>query len=120
VSFYEIGIPSIAAGAGAAAITHQGATSAAARLREYGVFVTTAVVTSVLLGRPANTPVGTGPTLANAVDPDSSPASVVNTHTTWSTAPTTPTVVFRRISLPAVTGAGIVWGWNPGEEIVLS
>lgn len=120
MAFYELGMATVAAATAAPAATTQGATTVSAMVREIGEVCNAATASSVLIGRPANTPVGTGATVGSATNPDSSPASVVNSHSTWSTAPTVPTVVFRRVTLPAVIGAGIVFVWNAGEELFLS
>lgn len=120
MAFYEVGFASVAATTGAAYSSFKGDTGASAFLRETGSFCNAATASSLLLGRPANTPVDTTTTVGNAVNPDASEAAVGRIASTWSTAPTTPTVVFRRILLPATIGAGIIWVWNPGEEIVTS
>lgn len=119
MGFYEQGVASVAAATVASYQTIH-ANAQAARLREYGAFCNAATASPFLLGRPANTPVATTSVLFNAVDPDTDAVSVTNMDSAWSTAPTTPTVIFRRVALPATIAAGIVFVWNPGEEIVLS
>jgi hypothetical protein len=45
----------------------------------------------------------------------------LTTATAWGTAPTlagTP-LYLARATLPASLGAGWVWSWNPGEELVI-
>lgn len=120
MAFYEIGHVSVAAAAGAAASTIMGSTTRESRIRELGTFNNAATAGNILIGRPANTPVQTGPTVGNPTDPDDAAATATAVASTWSTAPTTPTTVYRRIGLPASIAAGIVWTWNPGEEISLS
>lgn len=51
---------------------------------------------------------------------DAVPASVTNYDTAWSTAPTTPTIIYRLITLPATIGAGYVASWQLGMGIQLS
>lgn len=120
MGFYEQGVASVAAATVASYQTMRASTSREALLREYGAFCNAATASPFLLGRPANTPTATTSVLFNAVNPDQSVASTSNMDSAWSTAPTTPTVIFRRVSLPATIAAGIVFVWNPGEEIVLS
>jgi hypothetical protein len=38
----------------------------------------------------------------------------------WGTPPTVPTNFFRRVSLPATIGAGVIWTFPRGLRIVLS
>jgi len=120
MAFYEVGVASVAAATVAAYSDLHGATTVSAKIREFGAFCNAATASPFLLGRPGNTPVATTNALGNAVNPDSGVASAVNSGTAWSTAPTTPTVIYRRAALPATIAAGIVFVWNPGEEIVLS
>jgi hypothetical protein len=118
--FYEIGAASVAAATVASYHSMHAATADAARLREYGAFCNAATASPFLLGRPANTPVATTSTLFNATNPDVDTAAVTNFDTAWSTAPTTPTVIYRRVALPATIAAGIVFVWGEGDEIVMS
>jgi hypothetical protein len=39
----------------------------------------------------------------------------------WTTAPTLPAtpIYLRRVGLPATVGAGWIWTWNPGEELIV-
>jgi hypothetical protein len=118
--FYEIGYPSVAAAAAAAYSTFKGDVAVSSFVREAGSFTNAATASSIILGRPGNTPVDTGTTVLNAVQADTQEATLARIASTWSTAPTVPTIVFRRINLPATAGSGIVWVWNPGEEIFTS
>lgn len=120
MGFYEAGTASVAAGTGAAYQTLHGTTAQAARVCEAGFFCDAATASPLLIGRPANTPVATTSVLGNAVNPDTDAAATVNVDSAWSTAPTTPTVVYRRVVLPAVVGAGIVFVWDEGQQLVLS
>jgi hypothetical protein len=62
----------------------------------------------------------TSPLTAQAIDP-ASPAGTATIATAWGTAPTLAAspVYLTRVSLPATLGAGWVWAWNPGEELVV-
>jgi hypothetical protein len=86
---------------------------------ELGIFATTAVAGEVGTGRPANTPAGalTG-TLVQAGDGSDEAGTTTNTTSWATTQPTAPTNPMRRIQLPAVIGAGIVWTWGPGELMI--
>ena len=121
MAFYRIGKASVAAAAGASYATVRGATTVGAEVLSYGYFCNAATASSVQAARPANTPVATTSSLLNAINPDADPASVVNFDTAWSTAPTTPTVIFDLITLPATIGAGYLYGPVPvGHGIRLS
>lgn len=118
--FYEQGLASVAAATGAAYLTMHASTTDSARLREFGAFCNAATASPFLIGRPANTPVATTSVLFNAINPDTDTAAITNMDTAWSTAPTTPTVIYRRVALPATIAAGIIFVWNEGEEILMS
>src|SRR5262245_28149473 len=100
MSFYEQGVASVAAATVASYPTIRASTTREAYLREYAAFCNAATASPFLLGRPANTPVATTSVLFNAVNPDAGVASTSNMDSAWSTAPTTPTVIFRRVALP--------------------
>jgi hypothetical protein len=120
MGFYEVGIASVAAATVAPYQTLHGATTVVPRIREAGFFCNAATASPFSIGRPANTPTATTSVLGKAVDPDTDIAALTNVDSAWSTAPTTPTTIYRLASLPATIAAGIVFVWNPGEEIVLS
>lgn len=120
MAFYEVGIASVAAATGAAYQTAHAAATDTAYLREYGAFCNAATASPFSIGRPANTPVASTSVLGKAVNLDADPVSVTNVDSAWSTAPTTPTTIYRLASLPATIAAGIVFVWNPGEEIVMA
>lgn len=120
MGWYEGGIASVAAAAAASYATLKGDTTRDVELDELAMYCNAATASSILLGRPANTPVDTTTVLLNARKPDSQVAALTRWGTAWSTAPTVPTVVFRRITLPATIGAGVVWVWAYGFGIDLS
>ena len=120
MGWYEIGKASVAAATGAAYQTYAGATTTDAELAEIAAFCNAATASSFSIARPANTPVATGTAVFNAMNPDSAVAALSTWAGTWSTAPTTPTVIFRMITLPATIGAGYVAVWPYGFGLRMS
>jgi hypothetical protein len=91
-------------------------------IREIGIFVAVAgAAPTVGIVRPnaiGVTP--TAPKTVQAVDP-ANPAGTVTSAVAWGTAPTlaaTP-LYLARAALPATVGAGVIFSWNPGEELVV-
>ena len=115
---YSVGIQSVAAVSGAAFATMHTGANIRARIREIGLFVNAATASSIGLIRPSNGPVATTSFLGQAEDA-AAPASTVNLDNAWSTAPTIGALFLRRITLPATIGNGVVWTWNPGEELIV-
>lgn len=62
----------------------------------------------------------TSPKTAVAEEP-AAPTGTVTSATAWSTPPTLPgtPVYLRRVGLPATVGAGWVWTWGYGEELIV-
>src|SRR5215211_2602165 len=80
-------------------------------IKEIGIFMGAATASTFGLGRPAA--IGVTPTSPVTVQPND-PADAAGNATTavaWVTAPTTPTssIYLRRIGLPGVIGAGVIW-----------
>jgi hypothetical protein len=122
------GIYSIAKNSAAVAVTGGGilgelsAVTNRVKVREIGVFMnsTAGGAVTVAVGRPGNTPTTGTAALGNAedmVDTQAATSSLITAG--WGTAPTVPTVIYRQIVLPATVGAGVIWQWAPGDEIVL-
>ena len=87
-------------------------------LLELGIFVGSAPASGpeVGIGLPGNTPAGTlTGTTVTANDPTDETGTGVLVTTFGTTQPTAPASFRRRILLPAVIGAGIVWTWERGE-----
>ena len=98
-----------------------GYTTIRARVREIGVFMnsTAGGAVTVGLGRPGNTPTTGTAALVQAEDAGD-PAGTTNVYTAgWGTAPTVPSTFFRMAVLPATVGAGVIWSWAPGDELIL-
>lgn len=115
MAFYEVGVRTPAAAAGAAFATLHTGASLRARLREVHLFSTAATAASIGIVRASNTPVATTSTPGQAQDP-AEPASTINVDTAWSTAPTVGANFLRRIDLPATIGSGVIWAWPDGQS----
>lgn len=91
-----------------------------AKIMEIGLFLASETASTFGLGRPAD--IGITPTSPVTVLPED-PASGVG-HVTialaWGTGPTIPVQFFRRISLPATIGVGVIWTWPRGLTIPIS
>lgn len=90
-------------------------------IREMGFTLISAVACDITVGQPAtagtagNNGTPTAPVTVNAVNHIDPTGHTIVGFSTWSSTPTAPTAVVRRVSLPATIGAGIIWVWNPGE-----
>lgn len=90
-------------------------------IREIGVFMSTAAAGGgeVGIGRPAAAGITPGTSVTvdrdNPADGTSGGTKLV---TTWTTAPTAPSVFKRRIQLAATIGTGVVFVWGPGEFVI--
>lgn len=116
---YAAAVRTPAAAAGAAYATLRCSATRDARVFEIGVATSAATLSSVGLGRPANTPVATTSTLGQAED-TSLGAGLTNADTAWSTAPTAPTVFMRRFAIPATAGLGFIWTFQNGLVLPVS
>jgi hypothetical protein len=99
-----------------------GATPGRARVLEIGIFLAAATASTFGLGRPAV--VGVTPTTPVDFLPED-PADVVATGIVqgalaWGTLPTAPANFFRRVSLPATIGTGVIWTFPKGLTIGVS
>jgi len=78
-------------------------------LREQGWFTTGATSTSIGFGVPANTPSSPFTSFTPQAHDAADAASTVTTGTAWTTAPTAPTTFWRKVTLGAAVGAGVIW-----------
>ena len=99
--------------AGAAAMDLRAAASNSPRIMEIGLNLGAATASTYGLGRSGNTPTQTSPVLVQAENP-ADPAGLTGCAVSWSVAPTLPAQFFRRISLPATIGAGVIWTFPRG------
>ena len=118
-NFYEAGVAHTTGAAAGHIATLVTAAGSRAVIREIGVFATTAVAGEIALGRPAAVGTGTvGGQLGQALDFADTAALTTLTGAFGTLQPTAPTAFFRRLQLPAVIGAGVIWTWEPGQFIV--
>jgi hypothetical protein len=91
-----------------------------AALMEMGISINAATASVFGLGRPAA--IGVTPTTPQTVlaEDSGAPAGTVTTALAWGTGPTVPANFFRRVSLPATIGAGIIWTFPRGLLIAIS
>lgn len=113
MSRYEVGFASVAAAAAAAYQEIRATATKPLQILELGFFCNAATASSVGFGRPATAGTATGATTVQA-DRSGDATGTATTASTWSAAPTAPTVFHRRIVLPASIGAGVIWQWPPG------
>lgn len=99
-----------------------GATPGRAKLLEIGFFLVAATASVIGLGRPAA--IGTTPTAPVDFLPedpnDVIAAGVIQSAVAWGGAPTVPAKFFRRISLPATIGTGVILTFPRGITIPVS
>jgi hypothetical protein len=83
-------------------------------LKEIGMTLNAGTATTIGFGNPAAK--GTTPTsvVALAEDKGNTTAATTTGALTWATGPTVPANFYRRVSLPATIGAGIVWTFPRG------
>lgn len=89
------------------------------RLLELGVTINAATASTYGYGTPAA--IGVTPTSPVTVLTEDRGSTTTGNSTTalaWGTAPTVPTNFFRRVSLPATVGAGIIWTFPRGITVL--
>lgn len=116
---FTVGATTPAAATAAAYVTLNTTANRRALVREIGVSTTAATATSLGLGVPANTPAATTTIVPQAHDAADA-VSTALAGTAWSTAPTAPTVFFRKFTLGAAVGAGVIWKLALDERIIMA
>ena len=119
---FECGVTGAAAASAAAYATIESAANVRMRVREIGFFLSAATASSLGLGHPANEgtpPVASTTAAGQPLDQQDGIAAVGVLGTAWSTAPTAPTVYMRKINLPAVIGAGVIWTWPADNPLII-
>lgn len=116
----SLGVPTTgASNATAAWEIRTGTSPGRIKLLELGFFLTSSAATTIGLGRPGaigitpTTPVDFLPEDPN----DVIPTGIIQSALAWGTGPTVPTAFFRRVSLPATIGTGIIWTFPKGLTI---
>ena len=99
-----------------------GATPGRAKLKEIGFFLSAATASHIGLGIPQ----AQGVTPASPIDfepedaNDTISSGVLQSVLSWGTSPTVPSKFFRRISLPATIGTGVIWTFPKGLVLPVS
>lgn len=89
------------------------------RLLEVGLTINAATASVFGFGTPAATGVTpTTPVTVLAEDAGNTSAGNTTTALAWATPPTVPTAFYRRVSLPATIGAGIMWTFPRGVGVL--
>lgn len=115
---YELGIRTTVATTAAAAAELRSASGNIVKVLEVGITLALGTASTYGLGRPAAVGVTpTSPITVLATNP-SETAGTATTAVAWGTGPTVPANFFRRITLPATIGAGIIWTWPPAKFII--
>ena len=99
-----------------------GATPGRVKLVEFGLFLTAAIESNYALGFPAAIGVTpTDPVDFLQEDTDNVLASgVLQSALAWATPPTVPANFYRRVTLPATIGTGVIWTFPKGIVIPVS
>lgn len=120
MAVYSIANRTTATGAAAACLEMFASSAVSPRLLELGISLNAATASAFGVGRPAA--VGITPTSPKRLlaENQSDPVSATQTALAWGTGPTVPADFFRRVSLPATVGAGVVWTFPKGVIISVS
>jgi len=119
MAIYSLSLNTTVTTTGAAAMDLKAAATNTPNIMEVGVSLLTATASTYGLGRAGNTPTQTSPVLVQAEDPGK-PAGLSGCAVAWSVAPTVPAQFFRRVSLPATAGAGVIWTFPRGLVVAVS
>ena len=108
------------ASSGTAALEIIAGSNNAFSLKEIGLTLNAGTATTLGMGAPAAN--GTTPTSVVVLSEDQGNTTTGATSgaLTWATGPTLPTAFVRRVSLPATVGAGIVWTFPRGFNVLKS
>jgi hypothetical protein len=120
VALYSIAVRTTGVTTGTAAWEIRTASTDRARVVEIGVFLAAATASTYGIGRPAA--IGVTPTTPVTViaEDSGSPAGTAQSALAWGTGPTVPTAFFRRASMPATIGSGVIWTFPQGLIIPVS
>ena len=118
-SIYSLALNTTVTTTGAAAMDLKSGASIVPSIKEIGINLLTATASTYGLGRSGNVPTQTTPVLLQAEDP-SAVACASGCAVAWSVAPIVPTTFFRRVSLPATAGAGVIWTFPRGLKLAVA
>ena len=114
MAIYSIGVRTSGVALSTAGWELRTGSSDRAYLLELGISLAAATASTFGLGRPAA--IGVTPTspVTLLAEDSSAPAGTVQSALAWATGPTAPANFFRRISLPATIGSGVIWTFPKG------
>lgn len=120
MAIFSIANRTVSTTIGAACLEIRTAATDKPRIMEIGISIVAATASVFGLGRPQA--IGVTPTTPVTVlaEDASDPAGTVQTALAWATPPTVPLNFFRRVSLPATIGAGVIWTFPNGLTIPVS
>lgn len=119
MSIYSLALNTTVTTTGAAAMDLKAGAAIVPGIKEIGINLLTATASTYGLGRSGNVPTQTTPVLLQAEDP-TSVACASGCAVAWSVAPTVPAQFFRRASLPATVGAGVIWTFPRSLKVAVS
>jgi len=119
MSIYSLSLNTTVTTTGAAAMDLKAGASIAPGIKEIGINLLTATASTYGLGRSGNVPTQTAAVLLQAEDPAAG-ACASGCAVAWSVAPTVPAQFFRRVSLPATAGAGVIWTFPRSLKVAIS
>ena len=90
------------------------------RVMELGTQNLAATASTQLVGRGGNSSVQSSATALFSEDQGIAVAALTKCAVTWTTAPTIPTIIFRRVYLPATLGAGMIFTFPRGLSLAAS
>ena len=103
-----------------AALEVRTASTDRARLLEFGAWLNAATASVYGIGRPAARGVTPTSPVTWLAEDEADPVGTVQTALAWGTGPTVPANFFRRVGLPATTGAGFLLGFPRGLGMSVS
>lgn len=119
MAIYSLALNGTVTTTGAASWDVKAAATNRPRVMELGYVNGAATASTYGYGRSANTATQTSPVLVQAEDPADA-AALTGCAVAWSVAPTLPTQFFRRASIPATIGAGIIYTFPRGLALANS
>jgi len=120
MSMYSVSRRTTATGSAAPCLEIRSAATDRPRIKEIGVTINAATASVFGLGRPQAigiTPTSPVTVLAEEV---ADPVGTAQLALAWATPPTVPVNFFRRVSLEARIGAGVIWTFPRGLVIPIS